>query len=491
MAGLNDKGVFETPTWATIISEIEASLQQAYNNPKFTVEDNENFGQLIKTQAERENRVWEAMNQVYNVWTRNGAEGVFLDEMFALNGIFRESATSGVGDAVVQTNSSAVDSTLIVAGTLFNGNNGLQYANRNDVLVSDRVTAYKVDASSLPLDTYNLEVTNRVTGSNFTQSFTLAAGDNTSRLNFIKSLEVFLKTVNTSETNIVRDEQNLTLYYGFNTAFDLVGLSETISLFSSPSLGNRYSLVESVATKTGFHTLGSRGINAMTPVPVGYVSVTNIKPFSNGSDIETDAAFIERARDVSDNPRSATRTAIVSALLNTVEGVDKVSINKIVNNGIVEVTPIVIGGSTEDIAKELYKRQGINNQFLGEENFTVETLDGKTENIRFTRGITTPLSLRVTYKTVSNSGLSENEQTAINTNLINLSESWQLGSLIFNFSLLAAVSGSVSTNRFSQLKVEVKRSSDPDSSYSTQDFQALPQELPDLLASGIIYTQTL
>ena len=110
------------------ITEIQTELQEAFANSALTVEDNENLGHWVKVFAGRETKVWQAINQVVNIWTLNGCEGSFLDEIFALNGIFRESATSGVGDAVIQTDVSATDSTAFTAGTIFNSENGIQYA---------------------------------------------------------------------------------------------------------------------------------------------------------------------------------------------------------------------------------------------------------------------------------------------------------------------------------------------------------------------------
>lgn len=487
MAGLNENGGFDTPTWAEIISEVEGDLQQAYNNPQFTVEDNENFGQLVKIISERESRAWQAQEQVWRGWTRNGAEGPFLDELYALNGVFREGATSGVGDAVVETDSSADNFTPIDAGTLFSGVNGIQYATKVEHRVSDRVTAYKVDATNIALDTYNFTVQNRTTGVSYSSSFTLSNSNTASRLAFITSLQTFLQSVNTEETNIQLDEANLTLYYGFNVGFDLKGLTNTVDMSITPSLGNRFTLAECVATTTGFNPLAAKGITSMSPVPIGYVSVTSITPFASGSEIETDAAFTERADQLSDSPRSCTRPAIISGLLNNVPGVEKVSVDKVVENGIVKVTPIVIGGETDKIAEELYKKQPINNVFSGNVSYVVDTLDNKTEEIRFSRGETQQLSVRVSYRTTTNISLTETEQKAINDNLVDLSESWQLGSKIFNFTLLSTVSGSVVSNKFAQLLVETKKVEEPDSAYSSEDYQADPTELPDLITTNISY----
>ena len=167
-------GRFERETLSDLILSYENDVRVKYNNPKFSIEDNENIGQLLKMLAGRENNFWQTLEEVYNSWSRNGAEGAFLDEIFALSGVFREKATSGSGDAVVETNSSAIDSTSVAIGTVFSGTNGGQYAATSTQFISSRVTAYKVDGKSVSLATYNLIVEELKTSKDFRGSFTLS-----------------------------------------------------------------------------------------------------------------------------------------------------------------------------------------------------------------------------------------------------------------------------------------------------------------------------
>jgi len=482
-------GNFQRDTLADIILSIENDVKVAYNNPSFSIEDNENIGQLLKMFAGRENNIWQTIEQSYNVWRRNGAEGPFLDEIFALSGVFREAATAGSGDAVVETDSTAIDSTSVTVGTIFSGENGGQYAATSTQFVSSRVTGYRVVGNNVALATYNLSVEDLSTGTIYTQSFALSSNTPTARLNFLTSLQSFLESVNPSETNIQLDTTNLVLYWGFDEAFELKGLEKTVKLLSTPSLGNRYSLIECVNTETGFNPLGVGGIASISIPPLGYVSVTNISEFSSGSDVETDAAFIERARSVSDSPRSATRSAIIAGLLANVDGIEKVKFDKVVNSGVVSITPVIIGGEIADIAEELYRTQPINNVYSGDIQYTVATEDDDQEVISFSRGTQQQLSVRVRYTTTNNTELRTTEKDLATNNLLDVSEEWQLGDKIFNFSLTSAVSASTSYGRFSSLIVEVKKLEEPDTSYSSLDYQAAATELPDLLSTNITFVQ--
>lgn len=491
MSGFNTTtGAFERDTLSEIILDIEKDVQIKFNNPRFSIEDNENIGQFLKIFAGRESNLQQTMEQGWNNLKLNGAEGPLLDELFASQGVFREKATAGTGFAVVETNRSAIDSTSVSVGTIFPAENGGQYAVTSTQLVSSRVTAYKVDASSLPLGAYTLSIQNLVTNSTVVGNFSLVTNTTTARLNFLNSVKVLLEQSNLNDVVYI-DETNLILYWGFNEAYELTGLSETVKLLSTPSIGNRFSLIETINTQTGFNPLRVGGIKTISVPPVGYVSVTNLTQFSDGSDVETDAAFIERASRSVDSPRSCTLPAILSGLLLNVEGVQKVKFASQVVDGLKLVTPVVIGGEIADVATELYNRKSIHTTFQGDVQYTVSTEDGGTEIISFSRGVTSPLAVRVRYVTATNTELTSSEKTTAISNLIDTASFWKLGDTVFNFSLTSSVSGATNYGRFRQLIVEVKKVSEPDSSYTSLDYQAAVTELPTLVESDIIFVQEI
>lgn len=484
-SGFTEEG-FKRDNLSEIIIDIENDVKTAFNNPKFSIEDNENIGQFLKVFAGRENNFWQTLEQSYNVWKLNGSEGPFLDEILALQGVFRESSTSGSGDAVVETNSDATDTTSIPAGVIFNAENNGSYAAVSTTTVSQRVTGYKLNATNIPLNSYTIEIDVLNTGESFISTIPLVSATVSARLTFLQSVKSFLEGVSSEET-VYLDSTNLTLYWGFDEAYDLVGLKSTVSLKTSPSLGNRFSLIEVKNTVTGFNPLGVGEVKTISVPPIGYVSVTNLSPFSSGTDVETDAAFIERARSVSDNPTSATRAAVLSGLLNNVSGIDKVKFVKSISGGAVSVTPIIIGGTIGQIAEELYRTQPINNQYSGDITYTVVTEDNETEDIQFSRGQEQQLDIRVTYSTTNDAELTSSEKNVARTNLIDQSDKWQIGKKIFNFSLMSAISSAQETSEFSTLLVEVKKLEDPSSSYSNSDYTPLSTELPQLQEDNISF----
>lgn len=482
---------FQRDTLAEIITQWEDDLKSAYNNPKFSVEDNENMGQLVKVAAGREFKNWQALEQCYNGWTANGMEGIFLDEAFALNAIFREPATAGTGDAVVHTDIQATNTTSVQVGTIFTGTNGAQYAATATTLISSRVTAFFVDGRNTPLNTYSLTIDRIDNGITYKGDFTLSSTSDTAILVFLQALRTFFLTINPDETNLYIDEDNLILYWGFDASYDLKGLQSDVEFIVTPSLGDRYSKVEASGITTGFNPLGVNELSGISIQPTGYVGVTNVQPFSSGTNVESDAAFVERALNIADSPRSSTRSAVTTGLLNNVSGIEKVKFDKQIVDGKMQLTPVIIGGETADIAQELYRTQPIDNFYYGSVSYTVATEDGDTEEIKFDRGESTQMSVRVTYSTVTKVELSTNEKQTSVDNLISLGQRWQLGSKIFNYSLQAAVGDAVDFGRFEALTVEIKRFDDPDSEYTSATLQALPTELPQLIEENITFVQEL
>ena len=480
----------ETESLQTLIAEWEKDLQEEFSNPLLSVEDNENLGHLVKVLANRENLTSQAIQQVYSSQTLNGAENIFLDEIHALNGVFREGATASTGNTVVRTDSTTVNGTILMSGSIYSATNGLQYLSTTDQFVSSNVTAYELDATTTPLATYNYTITNIVNDQIFSFSVTLAATDQASRENFITGIMNNLALVNLSENNISVDLPSLKLYYGLDTQGELKGLLNTVNFNMDITIGDRHTLVPVTATTKGFNPLNVGGITNISPLPTGYVSVTNITKFASGTEIESDAAFTERASVVSKSPRSSTATAVRAALLDRVAGIETVIINKVINaaeNDRVEVTPIIIGGNDTDIAVVLEDTQPINNIYFGDISVSVPTADGETEVIKFSRGITQQLSVRISYITETSTVLSGIEKNTINSNLINFSEEWNIGDKIFNAQLQSAVFSGTSYGRFISLTVETKKENEPDTSYTIADYQAGATELPSLTINNISY----
>jgi hypothetical protein len=357
------------------------------------------------------------------------------------------------------------------------------------------VKGYKIDGTSLVAGTYTFTVTNSdnlVTAA----TYALISNDDADRITFFNNLKTFFDTALPNDTaNILIDTTagSVSFYVGYTLTLGeylLSGTAETFKLkFGVLRIGNRFSEHSVLATETGFNPLAANSINSMVPTPTGYVSVTNIEDFFSGADVETDAAFSVRAEQQADAPHSGTRPSILAALL-AIDEVVGASLDKVVNlvTGLVTVEPIMFGGLTETIAQTLYDTQPINNQYIGDISYVVSTEDGKTETIQFSRGIDLNMSVRVEYKPLNGIPLSAGEQLDIQNSVESVNSNIPVGGTVFNGQLSGAVFD-VNPQRFTQLTVKIKLESEPDSSYSTDDYVPDASELPRLAASRVEIVQ--
>lgn len=491
---------FYRPNNSEITEDLQTDMRNTFGGG-LNIGDNSRAGMLIKVQANREFRMWQQLEAVYNSQTKNGAEGEFLDEMYQYQGEVRKGASFGTGNAIVETNKDAIDITPIIAGTTFNAIKGLQYISETARNVGDFVRGYKIDADTLQAGAYTFTITN---SNSITKNETIILANNTDggRNDFFHLVKVLFEQALPEETAIIHEPTSgdTAFYVGFsgnvNEGYFLTGTEEIFKLKFQQNggvlrIGNRYSEISTIASTKGYNPLASNEITSMLPTPQGFVSATNIKDFFSGSDVETDASFSVRVEQQADSPNSGTRPAIIAKVLAIPEVVG-FSLNKTVDvfTGRVEVRPIVFGGaSAKDIATALYLSQGINNQFFGSETYTVQTEDGKTEDIQFSYGTDLKMDLRVLYKPQNGIPLATTEQTAIKVSLENVNSVLTVGGTVFNGQLAGAV---FDTNpvRFTEMSVSIRVTSSGNP-YLTDNYIPLSDELPTLDQSRIEIIQDL
>jgi uncharacterized phage protein gp47/JayE len=113
MAGVSTTG-YVPKTLTEIKAEIEASILAVFG-AEFDVSAESPLGQLIAVFAEREAAQWDAQEQVYSAFVRDGATGQSLDNLGALTGTPRAPARASTVTATL----AGVNGTVIPAGTIF------------------------------------------------------------------------------------------------------------------------------------------------------------------------------------------------------------------------------------------------------------------------------------------------------------------------------------------------------------------------------------
>ena len=488
--GISPEFGFYRPNLSELMEDTLQDLKDTFGN-ELNGGENSYTEKLTSVQAGREFKVWSQLEATYYSQTTNGAEGEFLDEQYAYQGIPRNAATFGTGNIIVETDLTSTDIAEIVVGTSFSTIAGGQYTAETSRTMSDFVKGYKIDGNTLVAGAYTFTVTNSDNVIATSSPLALVSNDDADRIIFFNNLKSFFdgtlpNDVSTILVNTTADE--VSFYVGYTLAggdYLLSGTEETFKLtFSALRIGNRFSEHSVIATDTGFNPLAPNNINSMTPTPTGFVSVTNIENFFSGSDVETDASYRVRALQQSDAPHSGTRPSILAAVLD-IDEVVGASLVKVVDliTGLVTVEPVVFGGLTEDIAQVLYITQPINNQYIGDISYAVQTEDGKKETIQFSRGVDLPMSVRVQYKPLNGIPLAESERVALQNSVEAVNSNIPVGGTVFIGQLSGAVFDS-NPQRFTQLIVEVKEEGGVYPA-PIEDYTPASSELPRLSASRV------
>lgn len=450
-------------------------------------------GQLLSIFAYQDMLLWEALQAVYNSQTYDGAEGIYLDEILSRRGIFRKSASPSSGFAFIQTDKNASWTYTVNNTVYFSASNGQNYKVSTETPLRERVAAFKLSSSELTAAGSTVTFTINDVKSGAAKTTIIQ----TSSANALQTLATFIaNAIDSKETGKVFVSGDV-LYVGFlQTDKDKpIGLSTATRFYANVSLGTKWSLVPVVATVTGINPTYVGEITGMTPTPpAGYISVGNFTEFYAGREVETDAEYRVRFNDTVDEANAATRPAIYKAI-SDLEGVQRVRIYDNPTSKDTAAAPsftfntVVLGGETQAIAETLYAKKPINTLTSGTVSYTITIADGSTEIIRYTPAEQTEYSVRITYRTVNDQALTDDEITAIRANFQVLAASFNIGSTVFNAQLQGVIFNSVPYGRLISLKVETKLVTAPDSAYSSNDITSGFAGIPVISPDNITFSQ--
>jgi uncharacterized phage protein gp47/JayE len=144
--GLTDAG-FVIPTFDDILNNYMTSLKNTFGADTATSEDTV-FGQLFRIVAYTDYTLWEGMQGVYNTQTLDGAEGIYLDEIFSKRGFYRQGASAGSGYAYVKTNNKAAWTYELGTETYFNADNDLTYYVSTPTMLNAKIGAYTISKAT-------------------------------------------------------------------------------------------------------------------------------------------------------------------------------------------------------------------------------------------------------------------------------------------------------------------------------------------------------
>lgn len=467
------------------------------------------LGQLLSIPAYQDILIWQALEAVYSSQTIDGAEGIYLDEIFNKRGVYRKAAYAGTGYPYIATDESGLWTDVIPITTYFSATNGENYAVSTATTLNTNVAGWCFSKSQATKagTSMTLYVQNTTTGALVSQTFTTAL------TSFCSDVVTFIQAnIASADSSLVwTDSTTSNIYVGFTQAYVTspsstdttnattltpTGLGTATTIYASFNLGVKWSLIPAQCQETGNFPVAIGGITSLSPTPTGYFGVGNLTAFSSGSDVETDAEYRVRFSATSDEATSATRPAVYKAIsdlsdVTSVRIYDNSSTVDTVEAAAESFNTVVFGGTVTEIANMLYQKKPINARTDGTTSYTVATEDGGTEVIRYTVGVETAYSIQVKYKTATGVALTSTQQSAISSGFVTLQDSFIAGSTIFNGQLAGVVYKELDFGVLTYLSVQSKVVSDPSTSYSTDDVSPLFNELVTISSDDVTFSQVI
>lgn len=487
--GLTGSG-FNLPPMDDLVQETKKTFKSAFGED-FNTESNSVADKLIQIFNEREYQLWLLMGSVYYAQTMQGAEGIYLDDLLGKRGIYRLGKTRSTG-TVVMTIDSSVPYNMIYSAATYTIDT--DYELSSDVQVAGNIVAQLIKGTDLSVGTYRLQIQNTTDQSVKTLSLNLTATSGQPLMTFFGQIKDFIvnNTILSNQDRIWIDSTEGALHIGYDTNKNMVGLSSRVDFRTNPMAGTRSISMDVRSIEPGYISRDVHSVRSINPTPGGFVDIDNLSAFIDGSDVESDNEYRIRAA-TSINEGKATRPAILAALLNKVEGIEKVRIfnNNTDKTNSLGIPPyrfmtVCYGGGTAEISQVLYDTIAASNNTYGDTFYDITTEDDQVERIWHTKATARQLAIRVRYR---GRPLSVTEETAIANGLATAVNGTMIAGTLYNVRLVGTVMSSTSPDRFTQVYVDIKNKGEPDSAYVNTDVTAGTTQVFSLEPEDVIFSQ--
>lgn len=382
--GLTDEG-FILKRLQDILTEQRILAQQLFQDlvqpgDVVDVSDSSSLGRLINLDAPGDADLWEVAQMVYNAFDPNSATGIALDNLVAYTGIsrFPASPTTAIGLFVGDLN------TLIPAGSTVSApNTNTQFNVSESVALSPTLAAGIVVGVQTVQNSTAYTITYTPTGGSasvvtFTSDGSATVGEILAGLQAaITGSHPLLDATVVGTTLVVDNDdvfQSITFSVSSNLLISKVKKTGTLTATVNGALSQEANTIT----------------NIVTPV-LGWDSVTNPIAASEGRLSETDEELRLRFRNTKLERSSNILDSLYSALLN-IDGVEEVAIyendtDAIDSNGVQphSFLPIVLGGSSQQIADTIWLNKPIGILSQGTTTVTITDSQGFPHDIGFQR----------------------------------------------------------------------------------------------------------
>lgn len=414
MAGISDQG-FTIKRLNDIVSDLRAKAVELFQDlvepgQQVDTSDSAALGRLINTISPSLADLWEAAQQDYAAFDPNTSTGIALDNLVALGGLTRQEQTFSTAQVILTG-----DTDTTIANNLTIGSS----VDRSQWNLVAPITLSPVAASGAsftPLvvaDSTLYSITYQ--GITTTNTINYTSGTGATAASIVAGLA---GVVTTSHPSFSASINGSVLTLTRVDPFSVVDLttSNNLGITKVQKIGEVKSSV-SGPVGSEVNTL----TNILTP-QLGWDSVTNPLPASEGRDVETDEELRVRFRDTKFERASSTVDAVYSGL-NDVEGVQQV----VVYENDTDVTdakgipshsfmPIVLGGLSSEIGQSIWENKPMGIRSFGDTTVVIYDTQGFAHNIQFKRP--EPVPIYITISLTKDSTYPGNGDDLIRSNLI-------------------------------------------------------------------------
>ncbi|WP_378347340.1 hypothetical protein [Acinetobacter baumannii] len=436
MAVLNDKGV-EIQKLDGILKELQDIARRRFADlvkpdDQLDVSEVSILGRILGTIAEPEAMNEELLLLLWQSLDPEQAEGIFLDKILGLSGIFRKNEINGFAGLILEgTIGTTVPERSLISSTI----TGDVFETTNDVVfgLENACGVVLQIPNTTPDLTYSLGYTGTYGQNKFpTISSRSVAGDTKNMI-----ARRFAETVNSSSTLLYATVDN-----DDNVVVRFLNLN-TVGYFSLT--GSSFKAIKSFMPVSSISVTADAGVQAadtltvmQTPV-IGWVSVTN--PFDTipSEPKEDDATLRTRGRISKSIKSTGSRVSLYTELY-SLNGVRYVNVQEnIYDNTINDITPkgiavVVLGGDDQEIADVIKRNIPVGCVTNG--NVIIPIVDGAgTVDIKFSRPEYVQIEMKIGLQTTS--AFPQNGKTLIQEAIVRYFETLEVGddvewSKIFN-----------------------------------------------------------
>lgn len=391
---------FVTKRLPDIKAELEETLRGTFG-VGINLQAEEPLGQIVGIFSEREAKLWELAESVWNSAYPDTAEGVSLDNAAALTGIVRQGQTYSRVDATFYGDSG----TVIPVGTVVSveGNSSARFVTISELITADAVDeVQKVQFGATPtVGVFSLSFLSQVTSN---LPFNATATQVQTALRALPNLSDDLVVTGSIAAGFTVTFQGADgsvnqapLTVNTNTLLTALGAPVSVTV-TTITPGTRAEITGPlIAESPGAVAAPAGSLTVIETQISGLTGVENALDAELGDEIESDAQLRLRRMSSLQKAGAGTLEAIKSDIL----GLDGVEAALVFENDTLSVDTagrpaksfevVVLGGDDDEIAETIWQDKPAGIQTFGTQSVVIQDSQGFERTIKFSRPTEVPI----------------------------------------------------------------------------------------------------